>query len=185
MNYLAEIKKAGILPALGTKYSGRYCIEQSPQELADFCDMLKPLNIKSYLEVGVSTGGLFKFMTAHVIHGPTYGIDLNIPGLLGHAHIRNIFVGDSHSAECIKWANNFGPFDLVFIDAAHTYGDIAKDTEAFSGLVTKVLAYHDIKGLRDCQGAYNHWQAMKTTGKASHEFIDKECPIGIGAIVYG
>lgn len=178
--YLKEIQKRGILPALGTEYGGGDCIEQSPNELAEFCEWLKPLGIESYLEVGVSSGGLFKFMV-EVMGYRGYWIDLNHPAFLPNAKYKGHW-GNSHSVECINWANEHGPFDLVFIDASHKYEDIEKDTEAFGHLATKALAYHDIAGLRDCEGASEHWRKMSASNLDAFQIVDRQCSIGIGVL---
>ena len=181
-DYLSDIQRRGILPALGTEFSGGDCIEQSPNELAEFCEWLEPFEIKSYLEVGVSSGGLYKFMFEYVVKGRCYGIDLSVPNV-GVGQLSNIFIGDSHSEHCKKWAEIMGPFDLVFIDASHKYEDIDKDMVAFGHLATKVLAFHDIAGLRDCDGARKHWDELVGMDHLqTSQFIDTELPIGIGAI---
>ena len=126
-------------------------------------------------------------MVEHVVKGPCYGIDLKVPNV-GVAQLSNIFIGDSHSEHCRKWIGIMGPFDLVLIDACHEYNDVQLDTLNFAPLATKVLAYHDIVGLRDCRGTFHHWEEVKEINEGRleiREFIDDECSIGIGAIAYG
>lgn len=184
--YLEEIQKRGILPALGTEFSGGDCIEQNPNELAAFCEWLAPLEIKSYLEVGTSSGGLLKFMV-EVMGVRGHGIDLMLPtAIVDDQDFYSGFQGDSHSALAKEWAKKAGPFDLVFIDACHEHADIALDTEAFMPLASKVVAWHDVAGLRACEGSKQHWETMKQINMHGsgqcHEFIDSEIPVGIGAL---
>lgn len=168
-----DIVRRGWLPALG----GCGAIEQDPIELTLFVDFILHHGVHNYLEVGTSRGGLINFMISYCkLDG--YGMNLFEP----EWRKDRVFVGDCTSPEALKFADDHGPFDLVFIDADHKYESVSRDTDLYQPKAKKFVAFHDICGLRDCEGAKRHWE--ETHQKHTYfEFINLENPVGIGLIV--
>lgn len=185
-----KIRDRGILPALvpGKPWAGGYAIEQSDRELAEFCLWLGSFSIRSYVELGVSSGGLFRFMQETFNFEKALGIDLRVPPSLKLPPSARIVVGDLRNPESIQELRGLKA-DLVFVDADHSYDSIVRDTKTALGLTQKVIAFHDVAGLRECEGAKKHWSEVKE-GKhipmdlreACVEFIHPENPVGIGAV---
>lgn len=172
---LKEIQRRGVLPVLG----GNGLIEQSPNELLKFTEIIKDLNIGKYLEIGTSTGALLNYMIEFVgLDG--WGINLFSPTWKEN----KVFIGNSHSHEALQFAKQHGPYDLVFIDADHSYQSIYEDYLAYEPLSIKIIAYHDICGLRQCEGSKKFWDELKHTLPTGScmEIIDQTNPVGIGVV---
>jgi hypothetical protein len=176
---LNEINRRGILPALGTPFSGGDCIEQSPRELAEFCEWLNDKNIDRYLEVGISSGGTFKFVAEWLNVNIACGMDIKLPRVAPIPCF--LCICDCRSEIAHNFVKSFGMFDLIFIDASHDYEGVKKDFEIYGGL-GKIIAFHDICGLRDCEGSKKVWEEVKQSRKVI-EFIDAGLPVGIGVIL--
>src|SRR5574342_1398100 len=54
-------------------------------------------------------------------------------------------------------------FDLVLIDADHAYDAVTYDYSLYAPLAAKVVALHDIEGLRDCEGVAAFWRELAYT----------------------
>jgi predicted O-methyltransferase YrrM len=54
-----------------------------------------------------------------------------------------VMIANSHDPETLEWAIDQGPFDVIFIDADHTYEGAKKDWEDYGPLAERV-AFHDI-----------------------------------------
>ena len=54
--------------------------------------------------------------------------------------------GDSNSDETAKTVEQFGPFDWVWIDAAHEYAAVKRDWELYSAMCAShaIVCFHDI-----------------------------------------
>lgn len=168
-----EIMKRSYLPALG----GYGVMEQDPIELASFVKFLLENDVKKYLEIGVSRGGLLSFMTEFVgLEG--YGLNLFEPD---SCRKDLVFLGDCHGKPSIDFAKSKSNFDLVFIDANHSYESIDLDYKIYNPMASKFVAFHDICGLRECDGAKKHWEEISKSNK-SVEFINPLNPVGIGLI---
>lgn len=150
-------------------------LEQNAYELEKFCEFIKQKNIKSYTEVGIAAGLLLKFMRTEMnldIFGITYEFRDTHIGL-------PVIYGKSQDPEIIK--QSFYS-DLYFIDADHSYDSVKEDYENYKDKC-EYMAFHDILGLRSCEGVSALWNQIKI--KYEHwEFI---CPnintaSGIGVI---
>lgn len=174
MNYQALIEQCGVHPDLGPGGMG-YGIEQSPVELATFLAAIPP--IQTVLEVGTGyKAGLARFMHEQLgwdvttIDIKDYGHD--IPGVT--------FIV---TAERIEFGHGF---DLVIIDADHSYTEVLMDYVHYGAYARKALMFHDIEGLRGCEGAHDFWRALAYNGGFTirakfHEIIaEGERRVGIG-----
>lgn len=172
------IRRLGVHPVLGDEGQG-FWIEQSPYELATFIEAVQPLGIQTVLEVGTGwKSGLARFMAAVLgwkvdsvdIHEPTYRDPLVTYHITPH---RPAF---DHL------------FDLVIIDADHTYESVKADYEWYKAFAAKVILFHDIAGLRGCEGAAQFWKHLAAPYKDGllehgyHVIFDPNAPsrCGIG-----
>ena len=150
-------------------------LEQNAYELEKFCEFIKTKNIKSYTEIGIAAGLLLRFMKDEM--------NLNVFGITyeeRESHIGlPVFYGKSQDQEVVKIAS-FS--DLYFIDADHSYEAVKSDFNNYKGKCT-YMAFHDILGLRSCEGAKVFWDELKS----QYEYWEFICPdiniaSGIGVI---
>lgn len=153
-------------------------IEQNSFELATFLCRMQELGVQSVLEIGTGyKGGLSRFLAAdmgwtvtsvdiqdygHSFEGVEYLSVNNLP--------RNLFE---------RWN-----YDLVFIDGDHSYESVSHDEFYYGQLATKVIAFHDIAGLRDCEGVMHFWEETHGNTKLKTMFVvsHNANPAGIGWI---
>lgn len=195
------IAQLGVHPALGD-VAGGWGIEQNPYELAEFLDAITSATIvisyddhsvritepgkdisgiATVLELGTGyRAGLARFMT-ETLGLEVTSIDQNRPQTPA-AHARFI-----HATTHDAYPQVAGQkFDLVLIDADHAYDAVAYDYSLYAPLASKVVALHDICGLRDCEGVALFWHELAYTKagklrKGFHEAIaDGDQRAGIG-----
>jgi hypothetical protein len=175
MNNIKEIINEWPLHHLlgGNDYTGG--LEQNAYELEQFCYFVKNNEIKTYTEVGIAAGLLLKFMR-DVMNLEVYGITLekrdthkDLPVVYGYSDDKNIL-------ENAKFC------DMYFIDANHSYEWVNKDYHNYKDKC-KFMAFHDILGMRHCEGVAQLWAEIKDK-YPSWEFInsDKNIASGIGVI---
>jgi hypothetical protein len=76
----------------------------------------------------------------------------------------------------------------VLLDADHSYDGVKDQHVFYAPYATKVLAFHDIAGLRDCEGVAEYWDEVACAGKTLkpgyYEIIaDSDQRGGIGYVV--
>ena len=172
---IVEIKRRGVLPALG----GHGFIEQSPSELVAFTELIWQRGSVRYLEIGTSTGALLDYMIGFVgLDG--WGINLFPPNWRSN----RVYVGDCMSKAALTFASEHGPYDLILIDADHSYESVSRSSAIYSSLASDMVAYHDICGLRQCDGAKRFWDEVKACSptKGLAELISLDNPVGIGIV---
>ena len=170
---------------------------QSPWELTDFIFALKRYEIdtghklKRFLEVGFSSGFnntvLSKFFQFdHIVGVDTFSSSINGDSLVGNIRFKNLTLvcGDSTSQRTLEVVSKLGLYDLIFIDADHTYKGVKKDFENYSVLFAGggVMGFHDI----ECPGVNRFWLELKASKKYEmREFIYKGYTqqYGIGMLI--
>lgn len=86
------------------------------------------------------------------------------------------YLGNSHSKEILDCMEiEYGEsglqrFDVVFIDAGHSYEDVIADAIAYGHLATKYIIFHDIQ-LEPVRNAVN-WYRTQNPQFKYHEFIN-------------
>ena len=167
----------GVIPEVGGRADGK--LMQNPFEISEFSDFILKNGVKNYLEIGTQYGGLLKYMT-QVVGLEGWGIDpvepTEVPSYL-------VYKNRSGTSDTLDWAKNRAPYDLIFVDGDHSYEAVKKDYRNYWGMVKKFMAFHDICGLRDCEGARDSWNEIKAKHKYT-EFIadDPAYKVGIGVI---
>lgn len=145
------IERLGVHSALGPTGEG-WGIEQNPHELATFLAAL-PSDINSVLEIGTGyRAGLARFMS-ECLGWDVTTIDRwksDTPAPLA----RQIIGFSQDVVEQVR-----GNYDLVIIDADHSYEAAKRDFDLYGGM-GQVVMFHDIAGLRDCGGAALLWHEL-------------------------
>jgi hypothetical protein len=127
-------------------------ILQNREELIGLCEFFETHQVRSYLEIGIWTGGLvtalheiFRFdLVAACDHGYArrFGLSIHLP--VGARFLE----GESASDEYQAWRRALGPIDFVLIDANHSYHAVRRDFELNKSFPQRFLALHDITGAR-------------------------------------
>lgn len=146
-------------------------IEQNPQELSELLDFIDEHHIKTFFEIGMAQGKLNKFMQDYGLK--CYGVSPN--KIEGVDHI----IGKSQDKDVIK---KVGFYDMIFVDGDHSFDAVEKDWRNYLGKC-KYMAFHDICGLRDCQGVQELWFLINGLYKSwTFKADNKEQRSGIGVI---
>ena len=113
---------------------------------------------------------------------------MNGSNLLANIMWKNLtlIAGDSTAKRTLDIAGKLGSYDLIFIDANHSYEYVKKDFENYIKLLNPggVVALHDID-CPDWPGINKFWNELKSSGKYEmKEFINRGYAIqyGIGML---
>lgn len=156
-------------------------IEQNPPELAQFLVAMEALGVKSVLEIGTGyKGGLSRFLAQIV------GWDVTTVDIRDYGH--NFQGVKYHALDKLDDAIFQRGYDLLFIDGNHTYAAVKHDYEYWGQshhIPFKVIAFHDISGLYDSEGAAQFWQELSRTKagnlrKGFYEALAETQKAGIG-----
>ncbi len=129
----------------GTEFY-RPAIMQVRSEFLDFVSLLRSngvipqVGIGRTLQLGLGNCGASHAMWRSLM-GSAFTIDRN-----GCSLDDELLLGaDTHSREASIFAANNGPYDLLFIDAGHTFDDVAADYADYAPLVRPggIIAFHD------------------------------------------
>lgn len=156
----ALIERRGVHAEFGGAGEG-WGIEQNPHELATFLVRMQELGVASVLEIGTGyRGGLSRFL-AHDLHWDVTTVDIKN---YGHAFegVHFIILGSERNPNPIRAYWRAEGYDLVFIDGDHNYSNVKDDYVHYHEAANKVVAFHDIAGLRDCEGVEKFWIEIAT-----------------------
>jgi hypothetical protein len=168
-----KLEELGVHPQLGPVGRG-WGIEQNPWEFGQFISAIWP--IESVLEIGTGyRAGLSRFM--HSVLGLEV-VTVDIKSYSTQTRLSSVeyIVSDKRVDFKIR------KFDLVLIDGDHSYDAVKADYEWYKKYASKIVAFHDIAGLRQCDGVAKFWQEVsRTMRKGYHEVIaDGQRAAGIG-----
>ena len=155
---------------------------QNREEVIGLCEFIEAHRVRSYLEVGIWTGGLitalhevFRFDKAAACdHGYArrFGLPIHVP------EVASFFEGDSASEEYLSWRRALGPVDLVLIDADHSYHAVRRDFEINRSLAQRFIALHDITGARrQTEGVARLWREI--AGGSKIEIVRPHRELGL------
>jgi predicted O-methyltransferase YrrM len=130
--------------------------DQDPDELTRFLDFVVERKVRRYLEIGSRNGD--SFYAVMMAMGPdACGIAIDLPenassrrSLLDTVAELNVsgrravaYHGNSKDEMVIAKARKNIPYDLILIDANHTYAGVRADWEAYSDMAP-IIALHDV-----------------------------------------
>jgi hypothetical protein len=174
-----HIEWLGVHDQLGPVGQG-WGIEQNAHEFATFLCALP--NVRTVLEVGTGyRAGLARFMT-EALGWEVTTVDQNVPQT--PAPLARQVIGKVVDVV----GKIYGQYDLVIIDASHDYHSVKEDT-ALVASMGQIVMYHDIAGLRGCEGVARYWKEISRDAgwnmrSGYHEVIaDGPQAAGIGWIV--
>jgi hypothetical protein len=161
---------------------------QDPAEFQAFLDYLKPLNIKTVLEIGTERGGTILGLDSIVNDGVLVCCDTDdLTATLNKLPFRNMhhFVrGDSTD----KFTHNnivsmLPHYDVAFIDGNHATEFVKKDFD-FCKTIADIVALHDI----ELDTIKPFWEELKSKYKTTefnfhNSMIDKNAKVGIGVVL--
>lgn len=171
---------------------------QVASELTAFLEWVKMRGVKSYLEVGVGRGDTFHEVMLSMPKG-SLGVIVDLPAskwgfkdskpylkkvvadLKRRGYDIRVFLANSRDPKIIQAVGALAPFDLVFIDADHTYDGVKIDFENYSPF-GKTIALHDIAEISHHCEVYKFWQEILPREK-TQQIVEREGSYGIG-IVY-
>lgn len=153
---------------------------QTPKQIADAILELLKYDINTYAEVGIFKGGTHILMDSFLkLKNPnlkSVGIDIQDKRLTEDIKpYINLHIGTSLDFEGQH-------FDLVFIDADHSYEGVSTDYQNL-GQYANIVMFHDINDDR-CPGVVKFWNEIKE-GKKYKEFkyqTNNENVHGIGLL---
>lgn len=152
------IARLGVHEQLGPTGAG-WGIEQNPEELAAFIAAMQALGVQTVLELGTGyKSGLARFMTEH-LGWEVVSVDRNPPSTFAPG-ATFIQASTKDALERLDFMEG-RRFDLVIIDADHAYEAVKADHALYDPLAAKAVMFHDIAGLRACEGAARYWTETK------------------------
>ena len=166
----------GEQPAIVKDNGGGLLIWQYPNQFAKYLLLLKDMKISSYIEIGCRWGGTFVLTNEYLKRFNTMkksvAVDI-IDSPVLHYCIENdetqFIKLNSRSPEIKKYmARN--KFDLIFIDADHTYEGVKSDYEVCKNS-GRIFVFHDI--INDaCPGVIKFWNELKSNENGTFDFFE-------------
>lgn len=172
---------------------------QYEPEFSAFLDVVRELDVRSYLEIGSKFGGtLWRVGMAMPKGSRCVFVDLErssetaswkstngvMRRLTSEGRSCKAIWGDSTSEHTIRSARALGPYDAVFIDANHFYNYVSKDWENYSPMATKFVAFHDIRN-KKCE-VPRFWGELRERHEHREITLDPAGRFnGIGIIMLG
>ena len=164
------------------------CILQNREEVIGLLEFIETHKIRSYLEIGIWTGGLVRALhgicsfdrvaTADQGYAKAQGFDIHLPPDV------QTFWGNSDSVAFQEWRANLGHIDLVMIDGDHRYKGVRQDFDINRRYPHRFLAFHDITGAnRWTRGVAKFWNELNHGHK--WEICRPHAEIGLDHSVMG
>jgi predicted O-methyltransferase YrrM len=139
----------------GGTHNGGIYLQQEPREITSLILFLQSQDLKNinYLEIGCAAGGFTYVMNYFLdiknnilIDDDKHKMHVKLADVLKGIQY-NKWVGDSQSKQAREFVLNLNlEFDIIFIDADHSYKGVKKDTEQYVKFLKRggFIVYHDI-----------------------------------------
>lgn len=184
-------------------FSGRRASMEA-RELSGLIGLLASESVRIYGEIGAREGDTFHAVMSALPLG-SKGVALDYPGghwghdgsrrrleracddLNAKGYATSCMFGNSTSSACVRQFAMRGPFDAIFIDGDHRLAGVTADWNNYRRLA-RIIAFHDIDGRTqsDKTGARVDvpilWDAIKTYGLRTAEFLTPGSNMGIGVV---
>lgn len=139
---------------------------QEREELLGLIELFQQQGVQSMLEIGSRYGGTLEtilmacpWMRAVVVDFPGHHFgDRNSLPILQQAidrltkngrRVDDLILGPSSAPEVVERSQAFAPYDVVFIDADHSYDAVRMDFLLYSGMARRMVILHDIASPED------------------------------------
>jgi predicted O-methyltransferase YrrM len=154
----------------------------------------KMAGAEKILEVGSCIGESLKVFAKHAIKGAKLrSIDLGVVGLNGDFETAgllrkaiedlkkqgfdaDVMIANSRSPEAVKWAEENGPYDFVYIDGDHSYEGVKADFKNY-GPLGDLVGFHDIG--HAAHDVNRFWQELKAKDYQTEEMIASDQGTGL------
>lgn len=191
---LQNVKLFGLLnedwPAWGEYGSWRnksnFGLLQYPSEFARFALFISGLGIGSAMEIGVFRGASSYFLAA-VLQRANPALEYHMTDIEDKVEFFDVFSELLHLKKHIPATSDdfIGQeFDLVFIDADHSYDGVLRDFRNVGQYCGKAVAFHDIYGHEYDYlngGTVRMWREFRRENGGVYEMHEfAECPAGMG-----
>ena len=150
----ARIAQRGVHPELGDTGEG-WWIEQNADELAAFLVWCDEAGCKSLLEVGAGHRHGLARLLVHDLGWQVVSLDRREPAY--REAQAELLIADTADTDLCRLLLGQRRFDVVLLDADHSYDAVKRDWRTFAGHADICVAVHDIAGLRHCEGAAQFW----------------------------
>lgn len=141
-------------------------LAQNYEEMEHIYNLITECEAKSYLEIGTAEGNsLYVFGRALPHESDLTYVDMAEAHTKPYresviAHMKKYTIhgihGNSHHPDVIKEAQK-QHYDIVYIDAGHSYNDALQDARNYAPLADKYVFFHDVQ-MPEVMEAYKQWQ---------------------------
>ena len=167
----------------GTHKGGIFC-QQNSDEIAPCIHYIlqSGLSVNGYLEIGAAAGGT-TYLINHFLHPK--GIVIVDDGMHPRAWMRNkilsginveYITGLSYNESILQAAKQFAPYDLIFVDADHSYPSVRADVTLYLPLLSSggFMVMHDSTYFKDDVGRVVRELQSDAQVKFIKEFVSKK-----------
>ena len=144
-------------------------ILQQPYELAHLIAFIRDNNIRTMLEIGTFNGALISFLQSVFQFDKVAAVDFNKPEHLRGKSI-DFFHGNTNTQKYRDWRKSKGHFDLVFIDAGHSFKEVETDVDRELNFPHTYMAFHDVE-CNSWPGAMEHFRHFEYKSGMKAQFV--------------
>lgn len=168
-------------------------ISQYEDEFEELLKIFREIAPTKILEIGTHYGGTLFHWVTEMKDGIAVSIDdhhLNrhLYDSWSQKVTVHSFHGNSHSKSAILFAEQFKPYDFIFIDGDHTYSGVKQDWENYKDFIAPegIIVFHDIaphtlREISKCE-VDKLWNEIKKEKRTLELIQEHPSPCGIGIV---